>query len=122
MTLLPLGAAPAMSVAATRLRRNGEAELSPLLGGRAQLDALDRADRDDHLRGNVLARVWTDSHESVTRLRRQRLDHVTRAVGQLDLDVCLPDTFVLRKLLDPPVDPVDQIVERTCEAGNPKIR
>src|SRR6185437_2334161 len=106
----------------TASRRNRKAELCPLVHGRAQLDALDRADRDDHLARHVVPRVWTDRHETVTRLCLERLDRIPGAVRELDLDECLLDSCLPGELLDPAMDAVDQIVGGAGVAGNPELR
>src|SRR5262249_11910594 len=102
-------------------RGHREAERCSLLGRAAELDPLDRPDRDDHLPWHVVARMWTDRDESVARLRAERFDAVARAVRELDLDERALDAGLGRKLLDPPVDAVDQIVERPGEPGNPEV-
>jgi hypothetical protein len=100
--------------------RHREAELGSLLGSLAELDPPDRSDRNDHLARDVLARMWTDRDEPVSGRRVERLDRIAGAVRELDLDVRLLDARLLGELLDPPMDPVDQVVERACEPGNPQ--
>ena len=90
--------------------REPRSRARPLVRGGAQLDALDRADRDDHLARRVVPRVWTNRHETVTRLCRQRLDRVAGAVRELDLDGRLLDSCLLGELLDPAMDALDEVV------------
>ena len=52
--------------------------------------------------------------------RTHRLGVRVRAVGKLDLHVRLLDTSFLGELLNPAVNAVDEVVQRSCEAWKPE--
>src|SRR4029077_5057026 len=75
-----------------------------------------------HLLRHALGRVRPQRDEPVPGLRAERLDRVARAARELDLDRGLLYPGLRRELLDPPVNAVDQVVQRPGEARNPELR
>src|SRR5690242_14393709 len=97
---------------AVSTRRQRKAEPAALPGRLAQLDAPQRADRNDQLVRNAVGRVRAQRDEAEPGLRAERLDAVPGAVGELDLDARLLDLCLRGELLDAAMDARDQIVER----------